>query len=305
MRYALDKENNKIEVSYSGELAKCEICNSKVKGRKGEQRIKHWYHFETKIIDCDNWYEPITEWHLDWQNLFPKKNREVTITVNNISHRADILLNNGSVIEIQNSPIRFDEIEKRESFYGKKNLIWILNGQNLINKSILTEDIYNYNRMLSISIPKIFETVDNYNLQNILENIINDTEIGRLKNGKNLFEIKNNNELVFKFIGNIFNNPSLIEVQYKYYIACVYERLYGQKELDKFRNEVNFKYSHINEKITELRIIKKYWKKFIDKMQFPVYIDNLNGVDNEFIYLYNENKIVNKKEFIIEQLKHT
>jgi len=59
----------------------------------GKRRVrpKYWSHKEKS---CDNWYEPITDWHLKWQNYFPKNNREITIkdTEKNIYHRADIKL---------------------------------------------------------------------------------------------------------------------------------------------------------------------------------------------------------------------
>jgi len=304
MRYALDKNDKKIEVCYSGELAKCEICKSQVKGRKGEQRIKHWYHHERKTIDCDNWHEPITEWHLKWQNLFPKKNREVTITENNISHRADIQLDNGLVIEVQNSPIKFSDIEKRESFYGEKGLIWVLNGQNLCKNSFFIDNTYYYTRELLITIPKLISDVNNYDYSKIIEKILNETEIGLLRQDKNLFE-EQNNIIKFKFIDNVFNDSGLIEIQYKYYIACVFERLYGQKKMTNFKSLINFSYTGINEKIVDYSILKRYWKKFIDKMKYKVYIDNLNNLDNKYIYHYNENKIIDREQFIKEQLRHT
>lgn len=34
MRYAMDKLNNRIEVEYSGQKAKCDQCLSNVTGRK-------------------------------------------------------------------------------------------------------------------------------------------------------------------------------------------------------------------------------------------------------------------------------
>jgi competence protein CoiA len=305
MRYALDDKNNRIEVSSSGELGICEICNSNVKGRKGEQRVKHWYHHERKTIDCDNWHEPISEWHLKWQNYFPKKNREVTITRKQISHRADILLNNKLVIEIQNSPISFSDIEKRESFYGKNNLIWVLNGNTLANKSMLTEDVFHYNHRLSISIPKVFEFVENYDFKKILKAVLENTDLWYFKSDIDLFEIKDGNTLIFKFIDDKIQNFHLIEVQYKFYIVCFYERIYDQIELEKFRKLIDIQYSSIDEKICELRLIKKYWKKFIDKMKFPVFIDNLNGVKDNQLYYYSKNKVVDKIKFINHYLKYT
>ena len=305
MRYALNIDKDKIEVNFSGELAKCGNCNSNVKGRKGEQRIKHWYHHKKKTIDCDNWYEPISEWHLKWQDLFPKKNREVTIKENDISHRADILLDNGLVIEVQNSPIKFSEIEKRERFYGKNNLIWILNGNNLTTKSMLTEDVFNYSYMMSISVPKTFSLAKNYKVEELIDNILKEPEIGRLKSDRNIFKIKNGNVITFKFIDDKFNDFNLIQVQFRYYVACVYTNLYSQNGLNQFRERIEVKYKIIDETVSELRLVKKYWKRFIDKMKFPVFIDNLNGIKENELYYYSKNKIISKDKFINYYLKYT
>ncbi len=111
---------------------------------------------------------------------FLKKNREVTITENNKTHRADIQLNNGLVIEIQNSSITYSNIKKREDFYGKNNMIWILNGQNLVDKSFLTKDVFEYDCMLSISIPKIFPYTGDYDLKSLINNILEHEEIIKL-----------------------------------------------------------------------------------------------------------------------------
>lgn len=98
MRYAITEIDNQTEVQYSGQKGICPVCKSNVKGRKAGKNIAHWYHLSLK--DCDKWFEPITLWHLNWQNSFPKKNREVILfdKENNISHRADIRLDNGFII---------------------------------------------------------------------------------------------------------------------------------------------------------------------------------------------------------------
>lgn len=305
MRYAINDKNEKIEVSFSGEVAVCEICKVNVKGRKGEQRIKHWYHHEAKRIDCDDWHEPISEWHLIWQNQFPKKNREITLTENGVSHRADILLNNGLVIEVQNSPLKLMEVKKRERFYGKNNLVWILNGETLAKNSMLKKDVFVYKFVLSISIPKSFGAVADYNFKKLLEEIENHYEIARLKSGQNLFEIINENILTFKFLDDKITDFHLTEVQHKYYIACLYEKLYGQNGLETFRKRISIDYGSIRETVIELRLLKKYWKKFIDKMGFPVFIDNLKGIEENELYYYSENRTISKKKFLDHYLKYT
>lgn len=134
MRYALDEKENKIEVEFSGQRALCPGCKKEVTGKIYKYKKDHWAHLKR---DCDNWYEPLSDWHIEWQNYFPNQNREVTLfdKTNQEFHRADIMLDNGIVIEIQNSPIVITEVEERENFYNKKGLIWILNAANLIPKS--------------------------------------------------------------------------------------------------------------------------------------------------------------------------
>ena len=306
MRYALNTDSEKIEVSYSGEIARCGICNSNVKGRKGEQRIAHWYHHEKSTIDCDNWYEPMSEWHREWQDLFPIKNREVTITENNQTHRADILLNNGLVIEIQNSSIKFSDIQKREAFYGKNNMIWILNGQNLVDKSFLTEDVFEYEYMLSISIPKTLPSVKHYDFKVLLKNILKIGEIDSLKsNEKNIFKIKDENTITFHLINDVDLNFNLIKPQFAYFIVGVFTELYNKEQREVFRKRIRIDYNEKNKTITKLRLVKKHWKKFIDKMEYPVFIDNLNGIKKDQLYYYSENRVIAKNRFISHYLKYT
>jgi len=305
MRYALNDKKEKIEVSFSGELAVCEICKANVKGRKGEQRIKHWYHYKNKRTDCDDWHEPISEWHLTWQNLFPVKNREVTLVKNGISHRADILLDNGLVIEVQNSPLKLMEVEKRERFYGRNNLIWILNGDTLAKNSMLKKELFTYRFMLTISIPKSFVYIEDYDFRALVEEVGKLNEIAYLKSGKNLYELINENILTFKFLDDQIENFYLFEVQYRYYMACVYETMYGQTELERFRNQIAIEYGSIRETVMEIKLIKKYWKKFVDTMEFPVFIDNLKGIEENELYYYSENRTISKEKFMDHYLKYT
>ena len=76
----------------------------------------------------------------------------------NIVHRADVKLDNGLVIEIQNSNIKVEEIKQREDFYGKNGLIWILNGETLVSKSMLHYRYIQKDVSISVSIPEYLET---------------------------------------------------------------------------------------------------------------------------------------------------
>jgi len=117
-----NKNNERISAS-PGEKALCPICNEEVIAKCGEINIWHWAH--KSLGDCDTWAEPESEWHLNWKQKFPKEMQEVVIG----KHRADIVNEDGEIIELQNSPISINEIIEREEYYD--NMIWLLNGLTL------------------------------------------------------------------------------------------------------------------------------------------------------------------------------
>lgn len=120
MLYAVSETGEKI-LPTKDVHAFCPFCNGTVIARCGKIMSHHWAH--KSIKDCDEWYEPESDWHLRWKSMFPKDNVEVTIRKNDKRHRADILSNDGTVIELQHSPISTGTISEREAFYG--NMIWV------------------------------------------------------------------------------------------------------------------------------------------------------------------------------------
>lgn len=104
---------------------KCPLCQKEVFSKCGEIKLWHWAH--KKGENCDNWYEPETEWHKNWKYIFGKEYSEITITKDGIKHRADIQTKDNVIIELQNSPLQKPIIRRRENFYGEK-MIWIING---------------------------------------------------------------------------------------------------------------------------------------------------------------------------------
>lgn len=305
MRYAYNEQNDKIEVSFSGERAKCPDCDSVVIGRKGSIKIKHWYHKAKN--ECDSWYEPITEWHLKWQNFFPIEYREVSIKkANGKSHRADIKLKNNLVIEVQNSPINIAEIEERESFYGENNMIWILNGEKLAKKSSIT---YQFNRkqfVLYFSIPAYSSLVPEYDMDEFKATLCTNELLSDLKNDKNLIDYKESNGNYFKYEFDTDKNFVEIDSELSYLFRKTCNELYDYDAYHKLFSDFNIthisvkkdNYSHIN-------LNKLYWRRFIDYMSFPVFIDNLNGLESDLIYWYQENRIIKRSEFINKYLKYT
>lgn len=120
MFYAMSHEGMKIR-AYPEAEAICPECLEPVVAKCGIINIWHWAHKSKG--DCDIWSEHETQWHLMWKNYFPIDNVEVLIEKEGKKHRADILTNDGIVIELQHSPISPDEILERESFY--QNMAWV------------------------------------------------------------------------------------------------------------------------------------------------------------------------------------
>lgn len=104
----------------------CSGCKKEVTAKCGSLKVHHWAH--KSLPDCDSWWEPETEWHLNWKEKFPEDYREVVfISDNGELHRADIHTPKGVTIEFQNSSISLDELTSRVKFYQK--LIWVVNAQ--------------------------------------------------------------------------------------------------------------------------------------------------------------------------------
>ena len=144
MLYAISSNGERILASKKLKAntidAVCPICSSPLILKCSERnlRISHFAHRNRN--DCDLWHENETEWHKSWKMRFPVNSREVTITKDLDTHRADIFIN-GMVIELQHSYISPQEIEERENFY--KNMIWIFDLQEVFkNQRIIFKKMY-------------------------------------------------------------------------------------------------------------------------------------------------------------------
>ena len=103
----------------------CPLCGQAMIAKCGEHRVWHWAHRANR--NCDTWYEPETEWHLNWKNLFPNDWQEVVRRSNvGEKHIADVKTENGTVLEFQHSFLRGEERQSRENFYG--NMFWVVDG---------------------------------------------------------------------------------------------------------------------------------------------------------------------------------
>ena len=93
MRVALNKLGEKVHISntHVKEDYFCPICCEQLVLKKGDVRIHHFAH-KVSTACKDGWHYDMSEWHVDWQNKFPKENQEIVKTLNVIKHRADVLI---------------------------------------------------------------------------------------------------------------------------------------------------------------------------------------------------------------------
>lgn len=127
MRFALvDNNRTEAQPKLSG---LCCCCSKPVIAKCGTRKIWHWAH--KSKTDCDNWWEPETEWHRTWKNNYPSDWQEISLFDNRTKekHIADVRTVHSLVIEFQHSNINTQERISREQFY--KNMVWIVDGTRL------------------------------------------------------------------------------------------------------------------------------------------------------------------------------
>jgi len=101
----------------------------KWQAKMGEQKEPHFALVPGQDIYKED-SEPITEWHLSWQELFKQKgfSLEVVRVRNKQYRRADILCEKRKVVvEIQHSPISGEDIKARTNFWREEGyqVVWI------------------------------------------------------------------------------------------------------------------------------------------------------------------------------------
>ena len=127
MRFALiDNIRTEARPKLSG---LCCCCSMPVIAKCGRQKMWHWAH--KSKTDCDNWWEPETEWHRNWKNNYPAEWQEISLfdkrTIE--KHIADVRTTHSLIMEFQHSNITPQERTSREQFY--KNMVWVVDGTRL------------------------------------------------------------------------------------------------------------------------------------------------------------------------------
>lgn len=102
----------------------CEVCGLATIAKCGSLVIHHWAH--ERGAECDSWFENEGPWHRKWKDFAPSDRQEVTVTKEGKSHRADVMLADGTVVELQHSPISIEDVKAREAHY--ESMIWLVDG---------------------------------------------------------------------------------------------------------------------------------------------------------------------------------
>lgn len=171
MFYALDKNDIRIHISETSntETYFCQICNQKLKlisehQRNGQNISAHFSHIgkpsnDSRIyIPCtDTWHYCKSEWHLAWQNMFPKEFQERVVSNGVEKHIADVLLND-TVVEFQHSSISIKEFRERNDFYNEcgYDVIWVFDLSDQISRGIIKIDRLDNSKFYWRSVPKFF-----------------------------------------------------------------------------------------------------------------------------------------------------
>ena len=137
MLFAYDHNSNRVHIddTKSNEEYYCPYCGETLITRKGDLRQHHFAHKPDHICS-DSWvrsgYYDDSTWHKEWQDVFPQVNQEVKLTLGNISHRTDILIDR-TVVEFQHSIMSVDSFENRNNFYGNLSykVIWLFDLSDL------------------------------------------------------------------------------------------------------------------------------------------------------------------------------
>ncbi len=102
----------------------------------GEKRKAHFRHKNSYDLGGN----PITLWHCEWQSYFPVTEKIFPQIQEQIKlRRADVVLNENKILEIQHSKYDKQEIDNRKHDYKLHNvdIIWLIDGNENISVKIL------------------------------------------------------------------------------------------------------------------------------------------------------------------------
>jgi HEPN domain-containing protein len=95
-----------------------------------ETRKKHFRHKNSSDMEG----HPMSAWHAEWQGRFPQTEIIFSRKENQVrERRADVLLNETSIVEFQHSPMEAEEVFSRKNDYSLhgKDIIWVVDGNDI------------------------------------------------------------------------------------------------------------------------------------------------------------------------------
>ena len=195
MIVAIDKDFNRIHIedAVAKQECYCPYCGERLFQKKGELRRHHFSHMP-KSVCKDSWADSydMSDWHYDWQNSVPKDNQEVLLALDEIKHRADVLIGR-TVTEFQRSNMSSKAFSDRNNFYfnlGYK-VIWVFDFQ----------EQYNSGRLRCDADKKTFHWTKPRNTFNLYEILTGQVEL--------FFQLTNEQDGTLVKVGNI--SPSGFE----------------------------------------------------------------------------------------------
>lgn len=142
--FALDPQDNRVHIDSTASNTDyfCPICGAQLIPKKGDIRCHHFAH-KGESACKDTWTQTYNDsaWHKTWQERYPKQNREITLTLGDIKHRADVLTGK-TVIEFQKSSLSIDSFADRNAFYSDLGykVIWLFDLRELYETGQIAED---------------------------------------------------------------------------------------------------------------------------------------------------------------------
>ena len=116
----------------------CPGCSTELITKCGEINIWHWAHKAEEGCDWDT--GKMSAWHIEWQEYFNADRREVKVTTSGKRRMADVIAQDGTVLEFQHSSIGAETIKDREGHY--KNMAWIFDAADIPDDRFIARGIY-------------------------------------------------------------------------------------------------------------------------------------------------------------------
>jgi len=123
-----DRNGERVRATLSGDRGTCLSCGADMIAKCGALVVWHWAHAST--AECDTWAEE-SAWHLRWKLALEARGAQIEVPMG--PHRADAVLPDGRIVELQHSQLSPGAIAEREAFYGEQ-LVWLWDAERWMDR---------------------------------------------------------------------------------------------------------------------------------------------------------------------------